>query len=463
MAKSAPEALHEAWTALGGAPGDADRVAFTGADPMLPSCFAIGAIAGASIGAAALAAAELRAARSGPADAPVEVDLRHAAAAFRSERYLRIDGAPAPDPWNAIAGHYETADGWVQLHTNFEHHLAAALGVLGLPMDATRDDATAAIKTWEAAPLEDAIVGAGGCAATYRSPAAWEAMPQAAAIAELPLVRTELGAPGAPRDPGPPTRPLSGVRVLDLTRVIAGPVAGRTLTAQGAQVLRVGASHLPEIPATLVDTGFGKRSTLLDLRDAQDAQRMRELVRESDALVQSYRPGALDVLGFGPDALHELNPALVVVSVSAYGEVGPWHDRRGFDSLVQTGTGIAWTEAQVAGVDRPRPLPAQALDHATGYLAAAAVTRALTDRRHDARPHRCVAHLARPGRRRPARARSDRRRGRGPLRRDAEHLRRAPVRPARGMHRWRDAALGRSAARARRGRPALGVTALSPR
>ena len=178
----------------------------------------------------------------------------------------------------------------------------------------------------------------------------------------------------------PADRPLAGVRVLDLTRVLAGPVCARTLAAHGAEVTRVIARSLPEIDAALPDTALGKTTEYLDLRVADDAARLRALVRDADVFVQSYRPGALDRLGFGVDELTALRPGLVYVSFSAYGHTGPWRERRGYDSLVQTASGIAVEQGEAVGSEQPRHLPAAAHDHATGYLAAAAATLALRDR-----------------------------------------------------------------------------------
>jgi crotonobetainyl-CoA:carnitine CoA-transferase CaiB-like acyl-CoA transferase len=205
----------------------------------------------------------------------------------------------------------------------------------------------------------------------------------------LPLL--ELDALGDGRGvPLPPhgDQPLSGLRVLDLTRVIAGPVCGRTLASYGAEVTYVTARHLPQIPAVVIDTGFGKRAELLDLREDGDRERLRDLVRRADAIIEGYRPGALTNLGFGPHELAALNPSIVAVEISAYGRAGPWAGRRGYDSLVQTASGIAAAEGAAWRAGGPRHLPAQALDHATGYLAALATMAGL-----ERRPRRGGTHV----------------------------------------------------------------------
>ena len=178
----------------------------------------------------------------------------------------------------------------------------------------------------------------------------------------------------------PGGRPLDGVRVLDLTRVIAGPVCGRTLAAHGADVMRVTAPHLPFMEPLVIDAGRGKLSTHIDLRADDGRQALRRLLGEADLFVQGYRPGAMFRWGFSPAAAAEIRPGIVYVSLSAYGHAGPWSDRRGFDSLVQTACGINHAEAAAAGIDRPKPLPCQALDHASGYLMAFAAMVALTRR-----------------------------------------------------------------------------------
>lgn len=351
------------------------RLHFYNTDRQLPSVFQVGALASATVGVQALAAAQLWTLRGG-APQDVEVDQGKALALFRSERYLRVDGQPPEDPWSPIAGYYQAGDGrWIQLHTNFPHHRDGVLRVLQCADN--RAAVASAIATWKAAELDLRLAQEGMCAALIRSPDEWRAHPQAAAVAALPLFEilpsAVAGATAAPAEPlrgAQPQRPLSGVRVLDLSRVIAAPVAGRTLAQHGADVLAVSAAHLPNLPALLLDTGRGKRATQLDLRQPGQRDTLRELIRGADVFLHAYRPGALDALGFSSAALQELRPGLVEVSLSAYGHAGPWSERRGFDSLVQSATGIAWEEGRAAALAQPGKLPCQALDHATGYIAA---------------------------------------------------------------------------------------------
>lgn len=383
-----------------GEPAVADRLAVSGPPDVLPSLFQVTTLAGASIAAAAVGAGRLLSARTGQGAADLALDTRHAAAVFRSERHLRVDGRPPADPGDPISGYYPTADGrWIQLHCGFPHHRNGLLDLLGAPND--RAGVARVIHRLDAAPLETELQAMGLCASMARSEHEWSAHRQGRALAELPLVeitRLDDTSPWPPRPLRPHDGPAAGVRVLDLTRVVAGPIAGRTLAGYGADVLRVGAAHLPELPTPLVDTGFGKRNAFLNLRVAADARRLRELIATADVVLQAYRPSALDRLGFGPDAVARLRPGIVYATVSAYGRRGPWSGLRGFDSLVQTASGIALAGARAAGSPEPLPLPAQALDHATGYLAAYGVLDALTRRATEGGSWHVRVSLARTGR-----------------------------------------------------------------
>ncbi|GGY23370.1 CoA transferase [Paludibacterium paludis] len=371
-------ALATLWRSTGLDERALDHVNLTGDGQSLPSSFAVGCAAQASIAASALAAAHLWQLRGG-AWQTVSVDRRAAEAEFRSERYLRVDGSAPPDPWDALAGLYRCGDGrWVRLHTNFPHHRQGLLDLLGCGGD--REDVAAALRGWRAAAVEDALAERGLVGSMVRSFDEWDAHPQARALADLPVFTLErIG--DAPAEPLPPAlRPLSGVRVLDLTRIIAGPVGTRALAAHGAEVLLVTSPRLPSIPSLVIDTGRGKRSCQLDLTQAEDRGRLAHLLRQADVLVDGYRPGGLAGLGFGAEAAAALRPGMVCVSLSAYSHAGPWAGRRGFDSLVQAATGFNLAEAEAAGRNEPLALPAQALDHAAGYLIALGAIAALSRR-----------------------------------------------------------------------------------
>jgi crotonobetainyl-CoA:carnitine CoA-transferase CaiB-like acyl-CoA transferase len=360
--------LADLWTLAGGEPAALEAVTLTGAEPQLPSTFRVAAAAQASIAATGLAAAQIWKMRSGQSQG-VAVDMRHAVVECRSERYLRVDGKPPPPAWDVIAGIYKTRDGrFVRLHTNFPHHRDAVCRVLNCKPE--RDAVQAALMQWDGEAFETAAYAAGGVVAMMRSHDEWSALPHAKALSELPLLSIEKIGEAAPKPWPAGNRPLAGLRVLDLSRVIAGPVAGRTLAVHGADVLLISSPDLPAIPWLTIDTGRGKLTSFVDLQSEQGRDVLRDLLAQADIFSQGYRPHSLAALGFSPQDAARINPGIVYVSLSAYGHAGPWAERRGFDSLVQTATGFNHAEGQAAGIDGPKELPAQMLDHATGYLMA---------------------------------------------------------------------------------------------
>ncbi len=339
-------------------------LSLTGADPVLPSVYKVGEAAQASIAATGLAAAELHRLRTG-AEQIVSVDMRHAAAEFRSERLLRVNGGEAPELWDAIAGTYRCGDGrWVRLHTNFDHHRDGVLRILGCDND--RKAVADALQDWSGADFEEEASSQGLVVALMRSREEWLAHPQA----DIPPILIERIGEAPAQGFGPGDRPLSGVRVLDLTRIIAGPTGGRALAAHGATVMRVASPYLPSIPVLVMETGRGKLSTHLDLESDAGRAGLERLLGDADVFIQGYRPGGIAARGFSPERAAEVRPGIVYVSLSAYGHKGPWADKRGFDSLVQTATGMNHMEAAAAGVEGPKPMPCQALDHASGYFIA---------------------------------------------------------------------------------------------
>jgi crotonobetainyl-CoA:carnitine CoA-transferase CaiB-like acyl-CoA transferase len=341
----------------------------TGVDPVLPSSFAVGAAAQSTVAAAALAACELGHLR-GTARQQVSVDMLHAA--LECMGWFSLDGQ-VPPQWDEFSGLYRCADGWVRVHANFAHHRDGALRLMKLdPATATRADAEAAMARWRALDFEDAAASAGLVATALRRFDEWDTTPQGLAIAAQPLFTVErIG--DAPPLALPPLRedqrPLSGLRVLDLTRVLAGPVGGRALAAYGADVMLVNSPNLPNI-AAIADTSRGKLSAHADLRTEEGRIALQRLVADAHVFVQGYRPGGIEARGFGPLALARLRPGIVCVSLNAYGTKGPWAGRRGFDSLVQTAMGFNHAEGEAAGDGKPKPLPMQILDEATGYLIA---------------------------------------------------------------------------------------------
>ncbi|MYV37942.1 hypothetical protein GT030_03410 [Streptomyces sp. SID1328] len=388
--------IKSAWAALGGDHALLARLACVERPGALIARFPVQRLARACVGTCALAAAELGALRTGLGTVPrAVVDDGAVVTAFHSERLLRIDGR-APVGFAPLSRFWRAAHGWVRTHANYPHHRQRLLGALGLPENAGPEDVERLLLERSALDIEETVYAAGGLAVALRTPGQWAAHPQGAEVAQRPLVeRSPIGAPSARRLPplareSGPLLPAAGLRVLDLTRVLAGPVATRTLALLGADVLRVDAPGLPELPDQHADTGFGKRSATLEL--IGDSTALSDLPASADVVVTGYRPGALDRFGLSPEALAERYPGLIVAQISAWGAYGPRGERRGFDSLVQVATGVAAIEGSTM---EPGALPAQALDHGSGYLLAAGILRALVERSRDGRGRLVRLALAR--------------------------------------------------------------------
>ena len=378
---------------------DTGQVEIDGDDPVFPTPFRIGAAGAGAIAAAAIAAARLWALRTpGATPQSVAVDLRHATAALRSARYLRVDGGPPRDQVDRLSGLYPAREQrWVFLHCNFPNHRMAALSVLGLHADAGREAVARIVRDWDGLALEEAVHAAQGCAALVRTAAEWSSHPQSDALAALPLLEIQRIGDAPPESLAPAERPLAGIRVLDLTRVLAGPTCARALAEHGADVLKVSAPHLPHSGDVEIDTGLGKLSTFLDLRRAADTETLASLIRDGrcDVFSQSYRPGTLTARGFGPAQLAELRPGIVCVELSAWGSAGPWSGRRGFDTVVQCVSGMAMIQG---GGGAPRIMPVSAIDYVSGYLMAFGAMVALERRVREGGSWRVRVSLARTGR-----------------------------------------------------------------
>jgi crotonobetainyl-CoA:carnitine CoA-transferase CaiB-like acyl-CoA transferase len=367
-----------------------EAVQIAGDDPVLPIRYRVAAAASASLAALGLAVARLS-----NKEQRIRVNARAAAISLRSARYLRVDGKPPPPVWDPLSGFYPVRDGWISIHCNFPNHRDAAMGVLGTEHE--RALAEGASRSWRGEALEVAIHAAGGCAGFVRSQEAWSDHAQARAVAAQPLLEIERIGDAPPEFSGS-SRPLGGVRVLDLTRVLAGPTCAKSLAEHGADVLKISAAHLPDSGVTDLDTGIGKRSARIDLRNAQEHSLLNDLVKQADVFVQSYRPGALAARGFSPQDLARLRPGIVCASLSAWGPAGPWRERRGFDSIVQAVSGIAHAQGREAGVEaKPRLLPVSAIDYVSGYLMAFGVCVALGRRAREGGSWRVRVALARVG------------------------------------------------------------------
>ena len=375
------EALGNILPIAGWSHRQAAEVVFTGGvDPVLPTPFRIGAAGAAALAATGLAASELWQIRTGRRQ-QVTVDLRQATASLRSGRYLKLTGTSVPSARNDIMGVYPTRDGrWSYLHCNFPNHRAAALAVLGVGED--REAVARAVATWNAADLEEAIIAANGAGGMARTRAEWVQHPQALAIAALPLLEIIRIGDSDPEPLPAGDRPLSNIRVLDLTRVLAGPTCARTLAEHGADVMKITAAHLPNLGYQEWDTGHGKLSAELDLRAPGDLDTLRGLVRQADVFSQGYRPGTLANRGLAPEELAAIRPGLVYVSLCAFGHRGPWASRRGFDTVVQTVSGMTVRQAECVPGKRPGPqfYPVSAIDYCTGYLMAFGAMLALARR-----------------------------------------------------------------------------------
>lgn len=378
------------WSALGGEPSGIEAMEATGAGA-LSSAFAVTDFASAAVAAAAASVREVIRLDTGSRPR-ITVDRR--LSSFWLGMSIRPQGWALPQVRDPMTGDYPTRDGWIRIHANAPRHRGAAGKVLGCGGDGAA--VARAVAAWPRGELESAIVAAGGCAAEMRTCAEWRAHPQGVALESEPLIHFS-GIPGSSRPTapcGPADRPLAGIRVLDLTRVLAGPVATRFLAGYGAEVLRIDPPDWDE-PGVVPEVTLGKRCARLDLKAPAERERFESLLQGADILIHGYRPGALDALGYGDLARQALAPGLIDVSLDAYGWSGPWSTRRGFDSLVQMSAGIAAAGMTWRAAAKPLPLPVQALDHATGYLMAAAALRGLTQRLSGNRGCRARLSLAR--------------------------------------------------------------------
>jgi crotonobetainyl-CoA:carnitine CoA-transferase CaiB-like acyl-CoA transferase len=377
--------------ALGGrAPHGDDDLAFgAGGDPVYPTPLRIALAASAALGAVGMALSDVWRLRTGRRQA-VRVEPRAAAASLKSSAYATLDGEKAKI-WDPLTGHYRTRDSrHIFLHTNHPHHRAAALRI-ACAAGQTRADLEAAVAKLDAGAFETALAAEDGIGAVVRTRAEWSALPHARALAALPLFEIDKIGDARPEPLPEAARPLAGLRVLDLTRVLAGPAAGRMLAEHGAEVLHLTAPHIPYQTELLYDTGPGKRCAWLDLDTQDGPAALRGLATRADVFLQSYRPEALAKRGFGAGHLAKLRPGIVVTTLSAYGHAGPWALRRGFDSVVQNAMGLATSNSSLAS---PKNMPVQALDYIGGYLAALGTILALTRRAREGGSWRVRVSLA---------------------------------------------------------------------
>jgi crotonobetainyl-CoA:carnitine CoA-transferase CaiB-like acyl-CoA transferase len=371
----AHEALDELLDLGGLSRGLGDNVTLTGDDPVLPTRYRIGTAGAAVLAATGVAASELWRLKTGRRQ-DVSVDIPAAAISLRSGKYMQINGVPADREFAPLMKFYPAKDGrWVFLHTNFTNLRDQALRILGVPDD--YNAVKEAISGWDGEALETALHEGGAVGSFVRTHGEWNRHPHAAFVAGLPAVDIVRIGDAPPRPLPAGDRPLSGIRVLDLTRVIAGPTASRTMAEHGADVLKITRVGLADSGQMDLDTGIGKLSARLDLREKDQHAKLRELVSTCDVFTQSYRPGTLAGRGFGPEELAALHPGMIYVTLSAWGHEGPWRSRRGYDTVVQAATGMADASRDETG---PKHLPVSAIDYVGGNLLAYGAMVALARR-----------------------------------------------------------------------------------
>ncbi len=393
-------AFEEVLSVRGGVAPSTNEITINGADPVLSTRFKIGETAAAVLGGIGVAVNDLWELRTGERQQG-SVDVRHAAAALRSTGYLQRPGAsgafetvvnPNHELMMQVTQPYATKDGRYALpHLNLPHLQARVLKLLGAEL--TPDSLAKAVAKWDALDLENAIDEARACGGMVRSNEEWLATPHGQVLAAKPIVEIIKIGDSDPEPMPAGDRPLSGIKALDLTRILAGPIAGRTLAEHGADVLMVTAEHLPQVPEHVIDTSHGKRSCFLNLKDADDAAQLKALAKETDIFSQGYRPGMLEGLGFGPEQLAEIRPGIIYTSISCYGADGPFSHRAGWEQVAQTMVGIAAD----GHPDHPKLLPAAANDYVTGYLAAYGMLLALGRRAREGGSYHVRVSLCQSG------------------------------------------------------------------
>ncbi|KAH7374278.1 CoA-transferase family III domain-containing protein [Pyrenochaeta sp. MPI-SDFR-AT-0127] len=349
-----------------------------------PSSFKVDHLAQSSVALSALTAALFWSVRHDASMPRVTVPAEHASIEFKSERLYVLNGKPAPSSWGTIGGLHKTADGYVRMHDAFPNHRESALKILGLTKQASREDVATKMLQWKSVELESAAFNHGAVIAALRTFNAWDTLPQSGAVADFPILLKRI-ATSMPYIPSHPSttddKCLKGIRVVEMSRVIAAPVAGKTLAAHGADVIWITSPTLPDLPDLDIDLSRGKRTVQLDIHRPEDKAKLLELLRTADVFIQSYRPGSLAAYGLSGEELLKVNPNLIIASLNAYGPDGPWSQNRGFDSLVQTCSGINVADAERYGANEPaRVLPCQAFDHGAGYFLATGIMAALYQR-----------------------------------------------------------------------------------
>ncbi len=369
------------WSDLKGSSELTKLIHYHGPEAIFPSRFDVTSFSAAAIAAANLAVAELHALRSQKElnQYNIAIDSIEASGAFKSDSLIKPDEFQIPSPWDPFAGDYQCSDYWIRLHTNYSYHLEAALKVLG--KHSNKEELAKTLLSKKAIEVEADIIRASGCAAVMYNRESWKnhehgkyTIDEKIAVLELKH-NAEIKLPKILNS----TLALTGVKILDLTRVIAGPTCTKFLSAHGADVLHLDPPGFKEVPALLPETTVGKKCGFLNLKLKDGQEVFKELIKATHILVCGLRSDALSLLGFSEEEIYQLNPNLIFVQLNAYGSNGPWKNRRGFDSLVQMSSGIAYAGAKYKNSTKPIPLPFQALDYATGFVMAAGVCRAICE------------------------------------------------------------------------------------
>jgi len=380
-------AFNEILDIRAGSPPSPGEVTISGNDPVLPTSFRIGETAAAAIAGVGLAISDLWELKTGRRQS-CKVDVRHAAAALCSNKYVRIKQQNGSfismvderhEAMRRLTQAYQSKDGrWVLPHFGLSHLQKRVLSLLDA--EPNTHSIAKAVSKWDALDLEMAIDEARACGGMVRSNSQWLSEPHGQLLAQKPVVEIIKIGDSDPEPLPKGERPIDGIRVLDLTRILAGPVTARTLAEHGADVLMVAAQNLPQVGPYVVDTSHGKRSCFLDLKNKEESQKLRHLMKSADVFSQGYRPAVMSGLGFGPEEASEIRPGIIYVSISCFGADGPLSHRAGWEQIAQIMTGIAAAGAEKKGVEQPKVLPAAANDYITGYLGAYGTLLALARR-----------------------------------------------------------------------------------
>ncbi|MEE2934225.1 MAG: CoA transferase [Pseudomonadota bacterium] len=381
------------------------EVTITGEDPVFTSRFKLGEATASILSGVGVAVTDIHELKTGRRQ-KINIDVKHAAATCRSSLYLRqpningefepISASPSMAHMRSITQPWQCKDGrWYLPHFNLPHLHDRVISVLQCESNANA--VAKAVSRWDSHELEEAVATARACGSIVRSNSEWLRHPHGAMLSLKPLVEIEKIGETDPIPFPKGKRPLDGIRVLDLTRILAGPIAARTLAENGANVLMVTAEHLPQVPEHVMDTSHGKRSCFLNLNKEKELETLKKLSMQADVFSQGYRPGIMEKHGLSPEQLASERPGIIYLSISCYGHGGPFSDRGGWEQIAQSATGICLDNGVNVGDGRPKLLPASACDYTTGYNGAYGVLLALARRAREGGSYHVRVSLCRSG------------------------------------------------------------------